>query len=54
MCCKIVKQKAVRCPEEHISAVEYKCISVRMDVSTWCMNVAGNGDTDKINDDTFN
>ena len=27
---------------------------VRMDVSTACMNMAGNGDTDKINDKSFN
>jgi hypothetical protein len=54
MCCKRVKQKTVRCPEEKISVVKYKCISVRMDVFTGCMNMAGNGDTDKINDETFN
>jgi len=54
MCCKRVKQKTVRCPEEKVSVVECKCISVRMDVSTAYMIMAVNGDTNKINDKTFN
>ena len=55
MCCKRTKQKTVRCPEEKVSVWNANaCISVRMDISTAYMNVAGNGDTDKINDKTFN
>jgi hypothetical protein len=53
MCCQRVKQKTVRCPEEKVSVVESKFISVSMDVSTTCMNMAGNGNTNKINDKTF-
>ena len=53
MCCKRVQQKIVRCPQEKVSVVECECISVRLDISTTCMNMAVNGDTNKINDKTF-
>jgi hypothetical protein len=50
--CRRVQQKSVRCLEGKVSVVECKCICVRMDVSTR-MNMAANGDTNKINDKTF-
>jgi len=53
VCCKRVKQKTVHCPEEKGLVVECKCNSVRKDVNTACMNMAGNGGTNKINDKTF-